>query len=120
MASLEEGKVEKEKTPNFLGLLVSYLLAASMVGICPTIVLVYILLDIIKLPLFLVIALAPGYYVLTRWVFNLTLLFIAKHSIRPVEEGVHEMSMSNVNAVNWLRNGIATCLALHYIGFELV
>lgn len=111
---------EDEKNPNFLGLLVVYLLSASIVGVVPIIVLVYVLMEIIKLPLFLLVALTPAYYVAARWIFNLTLLFMASRSIRPVEEGVHEMSMKNPNVVNWLRNGIAICLALHYIGFEPV
>jgi len=111
---------DNEKSPNFLGLLVAYLLSASIVGIAPIIVLVYVLMEVIKLPLFLLVALAPAYYVAAKWIFNLTLLFMASRSIRPVEEGVHEMSMKNPNAVNWLRNGIVTCLALHYIGFDPV
>lgn len=111
---------EDEKSPNFLGLLIAYLLSASIVGIVPIIVLVYVLMEVIKLPLFLLVALAPAYYVAARWIFNLTLLFMASRSIRPVEEGVHEMDIKNPNVVNWLRNGIVTCLALHYIGFEPV
>lgn len=122
MVEIERDKKEKnrEKAPNLLGLLMTYLATASLVGITPVIILVYILMEILELPLFLLVALAPAYYVIARWVFNLTLLFMASRSIRPVEEGVHEMSTSNPNAVNWLRNGVVTCLALHYIGFEPV
>ncbi|MEM1657891.1 MAG: hypothetical protein QXK94_02525 [Candidatus Jordarchaeales archaeon] len=109
----------EEKVPNLLGLLVGYLLAASTVGIIPVVVLVYFMMEVLRLPLFLLVALAPAYYVIARWTFNLTLLFMAGRSIRPVEEGVHEMSPRNPNVVNWLRNGLVTCLALHYIGFEL-
>lgn len=116
----KKGGRSEEKAPNFLGLLVAYLLSASIVGIIPIIVLVYFLMEIIKLPLFLLVALAPAYYVAARWIFNLTLLFMASHSIRPVREGVHEMSVRNTDAMNWLHNGVVTCLALHYIGFEPV
>ncbi len=118
---LKELKTRYEKgAPNLVARLVGYLSIASIVAMIPIIGISYLLLEVlpIDIPWYLIISLAPVYVVLARWIFNLTLIAIARITLKPVEEGEYEMDVKNKNVRNWLINGLGTTLALHYVGYQ--
>ncbi|MEM1658947.1 MAG: hypothetical protein QXK94_07950 [Candidatus Jordarchaeales archaeon] len=105
------------KPPNVPAIITGVVMCSAIAAFPVVVFLCYLLyLMLPNLPIFLWIALSPFFYVVAKWSFNLVLLRVVKSLIKPMEEGVHEMSFDNANFRNWLVNTSLLTLVISFWG----
>jgi hypothetical protein len=117
-------KIEKEKLrkpPRLVGRLAASIILSGAISLIPAVLLSfasYFIINYFALPIpnWLLLGLTPLYYVLTKWVFNLTYLAVARAQLKPVEEGTHPIDMRNKNVRNWMINALLVNSATNFLG----
>ncbi|MEX2704431.1 MAG: hypothetical protein Q6352_004060 [Candidatus Freyrarchaeum guaymaensis] len=112
-------RIEKEKLkrpPRLIGRLAASIAIAGAISLIPIMLAAYFMVNYLNLPLYVLIGLTPVYYIMTKWIFNLTFLVVARLQLKPVEEGSHEVDMRNENVRNWMINVMLTNSATSFMG----
>ncbi|MFB0562744.1 MAG: hypothetical protein ACETWM_16215 [Candidatus Lokiarchaeia archaeon] len=112
-------KIEKEKLrkpPRLVGRLAASITISGAISLIPIILASYFMVNYLDLPLYILIGLTPLYYILTKWIFNLTFLVMTRVQLKPIEEGSHEVDMRNTNVRNWMINATLTNSAIKFMG----
>ncbi|WXG39857.1 MAG: hypothetical protein WED07_03370 [Candidatus Freyarchaeum deiterrae] len=117
-------KIEKEKLrkpPRLVGRLAGSIILSGVISLIPPVLLSYASYFIINyfnlpVPMWLLLGLTPLYYILAKWVFNLTFLAVARAQLKPLEEGTHPVDMKNKNVRNWMINAMLTSSARKFMG----
>lgn len=113
-------KSGKNSPPNLLLRLGVNIFLAGMLSIpfsvLSAVLAYYFLVELLRLPLVVVIGLAPLYYLVAKWCFKLFFLVLARAQLKPVEEGYFEADFGNRNVRNWLINISLVDAVKYFVG----